>query len=731
MPSPIMFWRLFTPLRLALLIGLALSVLRFQGCLYLSLTDIRAMDYRLLQRGVLKPGPEVAIVAVDDGSVAKIGRWPWPRSILAKLVDEVAAADPAVIGFDIVFSESSEFPEKNGFSARPENLDPKTWDTVQAAMKDQDASLVGALKRSDRAVLGYFFDFEGPRDPNMSSHVSMYNVVQGSATGRSRVPMGRAMRPNLPPFNAAAREVGYFNVIPDKNDGSIRRAPLAVRYGKDMAIPLSLAMLRVYRPSWPLVIRFGDFGVDSVRVGKIDVPVDENGQLVINYRGPGRTFPHYPAEDVLAGKVPAETFRGKMVLIGITATAVQDIRVTPFDVVCPGVEIHANVIDNILRGDFISQPNWLVLVDIAALLALTLTIGLAMRYTRGAGAAALVVALLALYLIGTQWLFVTYGLPLTIVYALLAIALTYASIAMQHYMTEEREKKKTRKALDLYLSPSMAKLVSDQPERLKLGGEKRELTVFFSDIRGFTSFAERLQPEDLVELLNVYLGNMTDIIFEYDGMLDKYIGDAVMAVWGAPLPQEDHARRACRATMKMLSRLESLNEEWQERGWPRLSVGIGLNTGPMVFGNMGSAKHLSLTVMGDNVNLGSRLEGLNKLYGTHAIATESTLRAAGDVVVARELDLVRVKGKLEAVRIFEMLGVNGDRARWALLLERFNAGIEAYRQRRWEGARAVFRAILEENPDDGPSRLYLARCQAMLATPPPPDWDGVTVMETK
>ena len=718
-------------MRLALLIGVALSVLRFQGCLYLSLTDIRAMDYRLLQRGVLKPGPEVVIVAIDDDSVATIGRWPWPRSILAQLVDDVAAADPAVIGFDIVFSESSAFREGEGLSARPKHLDLNTWDMVQAAMKDQDTTLVEAVKKSDRAVLGYFFNFEGPKNPDMSSRVSMYNVVQGSATGRSRVPIGREIRPNLPPFNAAAREVGYFNVIPDKNDGSIRRAPLAVRYGNDMAIPLSLAMLRVYKPDWPLAIRFGDFGVDSVHVGKIDVPVDENGQLVINYRGPGMTFPHYPAKDVLSGKIPAELFRGKMVLIGITATAVQDIRVTPFDVVCPGVEIHANVIDNILKGDFISQPNWLVLVDIAALLALTLIIGFAMRYTRGVVAAAFVVALLALYLIATQWLFVAHGLPLTIVYALLAIALTYASVAVQHYMTEEREKKKIRKALDLYLSPSMAKLVSDQPERLKLGGEKRELTVFFSDIRGFTTIAERLQPEELVELLNVYLGNMTDIIFKYDGMLDKYIGDAVMAVWGAPLPQEDHAQRACRATMQMLSRLETLNEEWQGRGWPRLSIGIGVNTGPMVFGNMGSAQHLSLTVMGDNVNLGARLEGLNKLYGTHAIATESTLRAAGDLVVARELDLVRVKGKFEAVRIFEMLGMNGDRARWALLLERFNAAIETYRQQRWEEARAMFRAILDENPGDGPSRLYLARCQAMQATPPPPNWDGVTVMETK
>jgi adenylate cyclase len=278
----------------------------------------------------------------------------------------------------------------------------------------------------------------------------------------------------------------------------------------------------------------------------------------------------------------------------------------------------------------------------------------------------------------------------------------------------------------------VANLVSERPEMLALGGDTRELTVLFSDIRGFTTISERFQdqPHTLVALLNEFLGGMTDVIFAHDGTLDKYVGDEIMAIWGAPLAQPDHAARACRGALEMMARLAVLNQEWQQRGWPALDIGIGINTGPMVVGNMGSQRRLSYTVVGDNVNLGARIEGLNKLYGSHIIASESTVQAAGELVV-RELDLVRVKGKHQGVRIFEVLGVVGERDRWASLTERFNAGVYAYRERRWDEAIRAFAAILDERPDDGPSRLYLGRCRGMLEAPPAPDWDGVTVMEVK
>jgi len=360
-----------------------------------------------------------------------------------------------------------------------------------------------------------------------------------------------------------------------------------------------------------------------------------------------------------------------------------------------------------------------------------LLLGVLLQRVRGIWAALTALLLIGLYVVGSQQLFLRLGLELSIVYPLLTILATYSAIALLHFVTEERERKKMRKALELYLSPSMARLVSDHPELLKLGGEKQELTVFFSDIRGFTTISERLDPTELVELLNQYLEEMTQIVFDHEGMLDKYIGDAVMAGWGAPLAQPDHAQRACRAALQMVERLEALNAGWQQRGWPRLEIGIGLNTGPMVFGNMGSSQHLSLTVMGDNVNLASRLEGLNKMYGTRAIVSEATARAAAGAIVTRAIDRVRVKGKSEPVGVFELVAVAGSENGAAAALDSFAAGLAAYRQRRWDEAEACFAEILRARPDDGPSRLYVERCRAMRAAPPDADWEGVTVMETK
>jgi adenylate cyclase len=332
----------------------------------------------------------------------------------------------------------------------------------------------------------------------------------------------------------------------------------------------------------------------------------------------------------------------------------------------------------------------------------------------------------AAYLIGSQVLFSRTGTLLAMVYPGLTIVLGYVAVGLQHYITVDREKRHNRRMLDLYLSPALSHYVSEHPDMLKLGGEKLDRSVLFSDVKSFTVIAEQLKPEQLVELLNYYLGEMTDIVFAHDGMLDKYIGDGVMAVWGAPVPQADHALRACRAALKMLERMPALNAHCAERGWPELHIRIGLSSGPMVFGNMGWHGHLSLTVMGDPVNLGARLEGVNKLYGTTVIASEATVQAAGDQITTRELDLVRVRGKAETVRIFEILGAESDRSRWEELIEQFTAGLAAYRARNWDAAIAAFHRAGRAHPHDGPTKLYLRRCHHHQRTPPSPDWDGVT-----
>lgn len=723
-----MSWRLFTPVRIALLVGGLISVLCVNRFAYLDLLDIRAMDFRLLQRGPIEPLPNVVIVAIDNESVAAIGRWPWPRAILAELIDRISAAGPKVIGLDIVFSEPSSFDEQSGLTARPEGVSLQDWEVTQASLRAQDQVLADSIKDSGHVVLGYVLDFDQKAPQPPDNHLTTYNIVMGK--GAIKDAPGAIV--NLPEIEKEGRAAGYFNVEPDAFDGAVRRMPMTLSYKNQMRLPLSLAALQVAVGGAPLNLRFDEIGnVSGLRLGPISIPVAEDGQLLINYRGPGQTFPHISAGAILRGEVPPEALQDKIVLVGITAMAVFDMRVVPFDEIFPGVEIHANVIDNILRGDFIQRPNILIVVEIGTLLALTMLLGIAMMRARGIAAAIVALAMIGGYLVASQLIFVNRGWPLTIIYPLLAVTLTYVAIALQHYMTEERERKKMRSALDLYLSPSMAELLSQQPERLRLGGDKRDMTVFFSDIRGFTTLSERLEPEVLVEILNEYLGSMTDLVFAHDGMLDKYIGDAVMAVWGAPLPQPDHSARACFATLEMVKRLDELNAEWEARGWPRLQIGCGLNTGPMVFGNMGSTQHMAMTVMGDNVNLGSRLEGLTKTYRTDIIAAESTILEADGAVVARELDLVRVKGKADAVRIFQLLGRSEERERWTELVDAFGKGVDAYRTKRWSAALSMFEAIVEKRPEDGPSHMFIARCRALLAKAPGPEWDGVTTMDSK
>ena len=721
--------RWLTPLTIALALGVALAGARFAELEYMGKIDMRLMDFRLIQRGPIRPGPDVVIVAVDNASIAEIGRWPWPRSIVARLIDRITGAEPAVIAFDMVFSEPSAFQDRPDISAQPTSTDRASWEATQQVLAAQDEMLRDSLRRSDRAVLGYFFDLDADdKSGSAAMAPETYAMVRGTrdGSGESKVERASAIITNLPGYDSAARAMGFFNERADP-DGYVRRLPMALAFGDDldMAVPLELATLRIFDPTRPISIRFDPYGVEAIGWGTRQIPVDQTGRLLINYRGPGMTFPHVAAADILAGRADPAKLRDRIVILGVTAVAVGDVRVTPFDKDFPGVEIHASVVDNILRGDFIYGPTWLVLVDCGVVVGLSLMLGLAMRRLRGVGAGVLAILLIATYLLVSQRVFVFYGLPLSLAYPMLTIVLVYSAVAVEQYVTQDREKRKVRRALELYLSPSMASVVAEHPEELKLGGEKRELTVLFSDIRGFTRISEGLSPEALVELLNEYLGAMTDIVFRHDGMLDKYIGDAVMAIWGAPLPQPDHAARACLATLDMVDRLAELNAEWERRGWQRLKIGIGVNTGPMAFGNMGSAQHLSLTVMGDNVNLASRVEGLNKDYGTAILVTESAYTAAGDSVFGREIDFVRVRGKQEVVRIYQLLCRGAERERYEAMADEFAGGLAAYRARKWDQASQLFRDIVGRRPEDTVAQVFAQRCDRLAHVEVPETWDGV------
>lgn len=721
--------RRLTPFALALAIGLAVAVLRLGGCQPLDLLELRGIDYRLRLRGPTAATSEVVVVGVDEKSLAEVGRWPWSRGRIAALLERLTGAGAAVIGVDIVQAEPTAACQVEGLADALSRACFSELGQALAGPLNEDAHLAAAVRASGRIVLGYYFDFASDRDTPYAGEATYPQVLRGPGADERHVPVGRDAVQNLPDITAAAASLGYFNFLPD-SDGIFRRAMLAVRFQDRLVLPLSLAVLQRARPDAAPAIRIGATGVEWIRVGGTTLPVDDNGQLLLNFRGPGRTVRHVSAADVLAGRVGADVLRDKLVLLGATAVGIGDVRATPFDPMFPGVEIHAIVLDNILRQDFLHRPPWAG-PDVATILGLVLLLAVGLQFTRGVAGALLAAVLTAAYLASSQWLFTHGGTVLGAAYQILAVGFTYVAVSVQHYVAVDREKRRTRRMLDLYLSPALATYVSERPETLQLGGEKSDRTVMFSDVKGFTTISERLAPEQLVELLNVYLGEMTEVVFAHDGMLDKYIGDGVMAVWGAPVPQADHAARACRAALEMMERLERLNATIAARGWPELSIRIGLNSGPMVFGNMGSRGHLSLTVMGDNVNLGARLEGVNKQYGTAILASEATVAAAGDTIVARELDVVRVKGKDETVRIYEVLGPGDSAAHWAVLREHFAAGLAAYRARRFADAIAAFERVLDERANDHPSALYIRRARALVATPPPEDWEAVVNFDEK
>src|SRR5262245_53634237 len=468
-----------TPLAIALIIGLSVSALRLGGCGPLDLLDLRALDYRLLQRGKEPASPDVVIVAVDNDSIKAIGRWPWSRAVQARLFERIAADGPAVIGVDIVQSDATAACSRDGLDGQLDGVCRNAVRDALRAGQTEDTQLAAAVGDSQRAVLGYFFSkFEPGEAENGPTVESSYAIVQRGPNSKvDAVKRAIAVTQNLPPFAAAARGLGYFNFFPDP-DGLYRRAPLAIGFGDRFTMPLSLAMLQLYWPDRKPAIRFNQSGVESVRLGDLSLPVEEDGQLLINYRGKSKTFTVYPAAEVLAGRVPPGTFRDKLVLLGVTATGAGDagdVRAAPFDAVFSGVEIHATVLDNILRRDFIHRPRWIGsaragLADVAVILPLVVLLHFLLDPLRGRAGAGVALAALALYLVGSQVLFVHTGATLSVVYPVLAIGLTYSAISVEHYALADREKRRTRRMLELYLSPSLADYVRERPETLH--GEK-------------------------------------------------------------------------------------------------------------------------------------------------------------------------------------------------------------------------------------------------------------------
>ena len=738
------------------------------GFTFLQNIEQRSLDLRFGMRGVRPHDDRIVIVGIDEKTLQKIGSFPFPRDSYALLVSRLTADGARVIGFDVTFPTPETNSAIGALERLQHELGPSASPAVTAKIKqleassDQDDQFAAAIKQSGRVVLAHLFlNPERAKGADQKLEEAYFNIVWAknypqvypviSKDGR-KFDIGQAWiagggtvaagaEANIAKLADAAASYGFIDINPDP-DGTLRHALLAIRYqNQDFFPPLSMQIIREYEqiPDQDIALYIAEDGLERIQFGQRVLRPAHNGTAIINYAGPYETYPHFSMWDVLSASLPPATFKDKIVLIGPTAEAIGDMRNTPYEGGEPymGVEVHANIIDNILhynekgRG-FLTRGFDEEMIDLAFILVFGLLFGFLFSNVQPLYSTISLLLALAAFSWFVYYSFAQHGRWLSFVIPAGTLVANYAGITSYRMIFEERAKRTIRKSFSQVVPPAVIALIEKDPQKyLRPGGESKELTVLFSDIRGFTTISEGLTPDELVLLLNEYLSAMTDTLFSTYGTLDKYIGDAIMAFWGAPVPLADHAFRACSCAIRMVSDLAKLNAKWESEGRRPIAIGIGLNTGEVNFCRMGSAKRLAWTVMGDNVNLASRLEGITKEYQTQIVISENTYKQVEGQFVCRELDKIKVKGKHEPVKIYELLDVIAEKPKYDALLAEFDHAMAAYRSQDWREAAARFGQMLGVYPDDGPTRLFLQRSLEFLESAPEPDWDGVYVMKSK
>ena len=733
---------------------------------FVFLKDIeqRSLDLRFALRGKRPADPRIVIVDIDEKTLQQIGSFPLPRSSYALLVWNLKNDGARVIAFDETFPVPAGSEALSVLSKLKTDLGNKVTLEEQREIAnlrqqaDVDTQFANELKSAGNVVLGHvFLNAERAKSQDPKQAEAYFNIVWAKAfpqvlkAGSGNFDLGKAwiqagggvaqgVEANVPQYAEAAASYGFFNIEPDQ-DGAIRRAVLISRYkDQDFFPSLDLAVLQQYEaiPDQQIAAYISADGLDHIQFGTHLLKPWHNGTALINYVGPFHSYPHYSMVDVIEGRVPPDTFRDKMVLIGATALGIGDIRNTPFPgAAYMGVEIHANILDNLLhsaepRRTFLLRGSREEFVDIGFILLFGAGLGLCLGRSRPLVDTVATIFVLVLFAGFVYFSFVRWGRWFSLVIPGLTLGFAYLGSVSYRVFFEEREKRKIRKQFGLFLSPGVIALIEKDPEKyFRPGGETKDLSILFSDIRDFTTISEGMDPDALVRMLNEYFNAMTDVLYQNLGTLDKFIGDAIMAFWGSPYPQADHAFHACNCALQMRDRLAALNLDWEKRGMKKIAIGIGVNSGPVSVGNIGSEKRLSWTVMGDNVNLASRLEGMTKEYRTSILLNETTHEQTKSQFVAREVDKIRVKGKMHPVTIYELLAPMAELASYQSLLADYNAALESYRAEDWETAAGKFGNIMAGCPYDGPTQVLLQRCLEFLDDPPPPGWDGVYVAKSK
>ncbi len=711
--------------------------------------DNRLRDYMFILRGEVEDSKNIVIIDLDNRSLKEVGQWPWSRDTVSDLLINLTNAGVGLVGFDIVFAEEDR--------TNPTKIIKKYNIQTTQEIPDNDKYFASIVSQTP-TILGYQFqlskdDFAEQRTPDIPAIFIEKNLTDNN---KDLVINAFGTILNLPIIQQSSYSSGFFNNVPDES-GVVRSVPLIIKYNEQIYPSLALEIIRVISDIKKVFINYDQNGVENIQLGDFMIPTDRYGRSIVNFRGGAKSFQYISAVDILNNNFDKKDIEGKIAIVGTSAAGLLDLRATPFESVYPGVEVHANIIDNILTQNFISKPSWVDGLNILHIFILSFIIIMLIAYSPLYVALTIItlVAILDIYLIFLS-LF-TYGLILNILFPILTIIISSISAITLNYFLEQRQTKAIKNKFASKVSKEVMESLLANPDDTSFSAMEKEVTVFFSDVRGFTNISESMpNAKVLIEFMNEYMDPMTDIIINQHGTVDKFIGDAIMAYWNAPGNVPDHAERAVIATMEQLHMLDKLNEKFEkderfssvvkmskENGVPVVDIGIGLNSGVVIAGEMGSSQRSDYTVIGDPINLGARLESLCKFYNSKCnISNFTKEKINNEKYIFRFLDLVTVKGKKEPIEIWQIHDYNRDESQHKLYnvtkkrlfeeLEQYHNAISLYKEANFSQALAIFKELesWEDKTNKNIYGIYIQRCEHYIQEPPK-NFNGVFVHTTK
>jgi len=670
-------------------------------------------------RGYQTTSQDIVIIDIDEKSLNELGQWPWSRNKVAKILYNLTDAKAGIIGLDIVFSEQD--------NSSPKKILKQLGINYPNA-PDYDEILSKAVSETP-TILGYLFDFENSSNLNgRTPKIPVIFIEKSRPKEQNFIVQAKRAILNIPTIQKSAYSSGFFNTIPD-NDGIVRTVPLLIRYDDSIYPSLSLEIVRAIIGTNKVYINYTTSGISSIQIDDLSIPTDRFGRLLVNFKGPAKSYIYLSASDIYNNRFDQNLVDGKIVLIGTSASGLLDLRATPYDSTFPGIEIHANAIDNIINQTFITIPNWVETADIVVMVVICL-----ISITIFSITPPFLLTLFVPLIFGSFFIFLyktlfEYHILLNTIFPLLLLISLFSISTIINYFYEIRIKEIIKEKFAKKVSPQVVEELLKNPESEAFDIKEKEITIFFSDIRSFTSISEQIgDPKRLIDLLNRYMTPMVDIIIKRRGTIDKFIGDAIMAYWNAPQNLDNHQDAAVTAALEQLQELKKLNNKFKNEGLPIINIGIGIHTGLATVGEMGSLGRNDYTAIGDNVNLASRLEGLNKYYGTHLIISHFTKERLHKPYIIRELDTVLVKGKKHPVTIYEVIGSKEPNEQLKKELNLYEKALFAYKNRDFNNAKHLFETINKIFPKTL-YKIYIDRCNDFIKNPN--SFTGIYTFTTK